>query len=104
MKKICIKCYSDVFTDLGATAFAGAPGYTSRFDDSLLCEQQLEIYVCDNCLHEHKHAVNVLYTSKPRSVQHRSKWDPTKYKEQYEGEPDWDAAEPPRFPNFWRTK
>jgi hypothetical protein len=70
----------------GGTSFTGGPGYGSRYDDMLLCEQTLEVVLCDGCLDERKEDIDIVYQPRAeRPEPTRTQWDPTRHKERYDG-------------------
>ena len=49
----------------GAIAFEGTPGFGSRFDSSLRCEESLQIAVCDDCMARKFASVNLVHQPRP---------------------------------------
>lgn len=88
--KPCILCAKSLDSGagglIGGAAFSAQPGYGSKYDGSLLCEQQLEVNICDECLEKHAADVDVVYTPRPlQQSETRTMWDPRRHQERYDG-------------------
>lgn len=48
-----------------AVLFEGSPGFGSCFDSTLLCEESLQIAVCDACMKIKFASINLVYQPRP---------------------------------------
>lgn len=75
MNEICLLCDKSASNGV---LFEGSPGYGSRFDSTLLCEQSLRIAICDECLTQCGRKISLVYRPRPvRPDPIVKEWDPT---------------------------
>ncbi len=88
----CFGCRREIKNVLHTTdgvTFSGVPGYGSRFDGICLCEQRLEIILCDTCLKERSDEIQIVNTPQPiKQESTRTTWDPSRHCERYDGGED----------------